>query len=581
MTGGHHHGQDRGIHSEATIRHHHHHHHRHESKKKDPPVQFPAEGLLKVALMLPAREGVRLCEVTKSWSRLQRLCLSNQLRIVSSDLVPSGPEQKELMPEALKHLGHCWGAWLLVLDLSGCDFLVDSVILNLMSAYWATILELKLRGCRLLTDASVKAVTESCRNLKDLDISGLELITASSVHHVVTNCASIEQIHLADCLSMPDEALEILSTSCRRLGLLNISNNPLVTDAGLAAIAVGCLGLHTLDLGGCKHVTDHGLQIIASGFSELTEVSFNELNDWVTEVGMRSIIDVSSKLNVLRMRKMASDNCLAVAACRCNQLRELDISDCPAVTDVGLQLVSNCRYIEIFRAENCTSLTDTGVQSLALGCPFLRLASLSGCIAVTDIGISGFGDMCQKLEHLDLCRCHVGDRGMFSLVPTARLPCRGCPLLREIVLSWTAVTDAGVEALAACCPQLEEINLFQTRVSDIGLRALVEGCPLLQKLNIASCFNVTQDGIALVGHLLPQVQILQRRGAQRARAQEQIRQAEEELAEKAIEHTLEMVVEESVDAAEAAYAANEAAYEAKLAEERRQREEADEEDDDE
>lgn len=564
MTGGHH-----GQHSEATIRHHHHHHRRH-SGKKHQTVEFPSEGLLKVALMLPAREGVRLCEVTKSWSRLQRLCLSNQLRIVSSDLVPPGPEQKELIPEALKHLGHCWGAWLLVLDLSGCHFLLDSVILNLMSAYWATILELKLRGCRLLTDASVKAVTESCRNLKDLDVSGLELITASSVQHVVGNCASIEQIHLADCLSMPDEALEILSTSCRQLGLLDLSNNPLVTDAGLAAIAVGCLRLHTLDLGGCRHVTDHGLQIIASGFSELTAVSFNELNDCVTEVGLRSIIDVSSKLMILRMRRMATDNCLAVAACRCNQLRELDISDCPAVTDVGLQLVSNCRYIEIFRAENCITLTDIGVQSLALGCPFLRLASLSGCVAITDVGITGFGDMCQKLEHLDFCRCHVGDRGMFSLVPTASLPCRGCPLLREIVLSWTAVTDAGVEALAACCPQLEEINLFQTRVSDRGLRALVESCPQLRKLNIASCFNVSQDGIALVGHLLPQVQILERRGAQRAHAKEQTRLAEEEAAEKAVEYTLEMVAEESVDAAEAAYDA----YEATLAEERRQREEA-------
>merc|ERR1719353_2309367 len=79
------------------------------------------------------------------------------------------------------------------------------------------------------------------------------------------------------------------------------------------------------------------------------------------------------------------DTCLAAAACRCRQLQEVDISDCPAVTDLGFELLSDCRFLQVLRAPNCVAVTDAGVQALALGCHFLRLVDISGCTAVTEI----------------------------------------------------------------------------------------------------------------------------------------------------------------------------------------------------
>jgi len=196
-------------------------------------------------------------------------------------------------------------------------------------------------------------------------------------------------IHLADCAGMTDEGLEVLGNGCPQLALLDLRHNAWLTDAGLAAIALGCIHLHTLDVEGCERVTDHGLQMISESCLELDEISVSEMSHKVTEWGIRPLIEVSRRLRLLKMIRIGMDTCLAAAACRCRQLQEVDISDCPAVTDLGFELLSDCRFLQVLRAPNCVAVTDAGVQALALGCHFL------GC---RYIGLHcGDGHKCKQL----------------------------------------------------------------------------------------------------------------------------------------------------------------------------------------
>lgn len=475
------------------------------SKKK---AKLEGDDLLKVACTLSLREGVRLSFVCKSWWRLARQRIAFQLHISSQDLVPRGPEQSRLLPEALVHLNHCWGGRLLLLDLSGCDFLTDLTLQALMSAFWENLLQLKLAGCGRLTDGCIKSATAACRKLKEIDLSGCGLMTDCSMRYLVDSCPLIEQIRLAECMSMPDGGLAIIGRHVPQLRVLDIRDCPLVTDDGLTLIAFGCPQLQTLDLEGCQRVTDHGLQILSENLTGLLELSLSEMSDKVTEWGIRPLIEASKNLTTLRLRKVANDMCLASVACQCRQLQEIDISDSQAVSDLGLELLSGCQWLLVFRAENCLALTGAGVQTLAWGCQYLQLVDMSGCTALCDAGLSGLGSKCRQLQQLDLCRCtRISDAGICSLA--------NCTLLHGLVLSHCiSVTDIGVEALAAGCPELEELNLFQTDISNASLFALAEKCPKIHTLNIAGCFNVSQKGTSAVSHMVPHMRQLIERGVQ-------------------------------------------------------------------
>ena len=96
-------------------------------------------------------------------------------------------------------------------------------------------------------------------------------------------------------------------------------------------------------------------------------------------------------------------------------------------------------FFERYRSK----VTNTGVATLAKGCPGLTNINLQNCGKVTDTGLAALAEGCPGLTSINLDGCDdVTDAGVVALVEC-------CPGLTNINLSYCRnVTDAGVEALA-------------------------------------------------------------------------------------------------------------------------------------
>ncbi|XP_014678493.1 PREDICTED: F-box/LRR-repeat protein 2-like [Priapulus caudatus] len=70
---------------------------------------------------------------------------------------------------------------------------------------------------------------------------------------------------------------------------------------------------------------------------------------------------------------------------------------------------------------------------------------------------------------------------------------RGCPQLLTIDISWTDISDAGLQALSKGCPRLRAIIAKGCHsITDEGLRWVGQHCRDLRLLNLHSCYKMNQ-----------------------------------------------------------------------------------------
>ncbi len=121
----------------------------------------------------------------------------------------------------------------------------------------------------------------------------------------------------------------------------------------------------------------------------------------------------------------------------------------------------------------------------------LKNLDLSGT-SVTDAGVAAVAEHCPGLQHLDLGRTWVTDAGVRAVADH-------CPALQYLSLSLTDVTDAGVVAIAEGYPSLQGLVLWNCKqVTDAGVAAVADHCPRLQHLDLSYCTKVTDTGVVMV-----------------------------------------------------------------------------------
>ncbi|KAL4419695.1 hypothetical protein ABPG75_006793 [Micractinium tetrahymenae] len=188
------------------------------------------------------------------------------------------------------------------------------------------------------------------------------------------------------------------------------------------------------------------------------------------------------RLSLAGLHRIASDELLRTVAASCPRLQELVLDFCGGVTRAGLE----------------------HVQALVEGAPGLRCLSLRRCAGLGSVAALA---RLSRLEDLDLSYCArgsaaalAGSRGVLR-----RLCLHGCegvgdevcgqlPLVEELVVAFTAVTDKGLAALAAGSPQLRTLvlakrsyNMWQTGLwTDEGLAAFKAAAPRA-KVVLISC----------------------------------------------------------------------------------------------
>ncbi|RAP32591.1 hypothetical protein DID77_04355 [Candidatus Marinamargulisbacteria bacterium SCGC AG-439-L15] len=147
-----------------------------------------------------------------------------------------------------------------------------------------------------------------------------------------------------------------------------------------------------------------------------------------------------------------------------------DLSIVPAITTADLS--AHYRH-----------LTDTGIRSLAKGCPNLQVLNLSMCSKLSDAAVIDLVNDCPNLTKVDLEECdQITDAVVIALAT-------GFPKLREVDLGYCEqITDAAVKALAKGHRKLTKVKLSGCdKLTDAAIKALAKGCPSLKEVDLSEC----------------------------------------------------------------------------------------------
>ena len=348
--------------------------------------------------------------------------------------------------------------------------------------------------------------------------------------------------------------LPTLVRMCPNLRLLNL-NNCGVGNAAVATIAHHCHSLDYLDVRWCFGVSDTGGLQLARGCPNLTHLYMTccgvtdhtmiaiARNRTLTHVDVRfcpvttkSAFELALKCNLVELHlcafgsfrgrsdipKLASmcpkltrlsgrttDADVADVAHFCRELTHLSISSSHHLTDEGVNaLVRGSALIRHLDMRACDALTEDSIVHIATRyAPSLTYLDISECDdAVTATGVAAIANHCVNLLSLSMSECSNMDDDVLHVLSGK------CVRLRELDIGLTNISDVGVVSFLAPLKtqphassadgrrvSMRKLNLWSCiRVTDDTLAVVAEMCPNLTDLDVRMCSNITDYGVVCI-----------------------------------------------------------------------------------
>ncbi|KAI9594767.1 hypothetical protein BDF19DRAFT_414174 [Syncephalis fuscata] len=331
--------------------------------------------------------------------------------------------------------------------------------------------EIRLHIFRHLPKADLLNVYKVCHDWRalaldgchwvSLDIRGWRDSITDIQLQVIANTAGsfMRHVNLRGCMQLQSSTLKTITLQATNLESLTLTGCRGLTPSAISLALTLLPNLRQLDL---------------SGLTAVTEGSLSHFNAPLLE-------SVGNQLHTLHMagcERAVNDNLLAKLGQRHLQLDHLDIAD-------------------------CNTVTNTGIEALALGCRQLTKLSMSKCIRIGDAGVSAIGTSCPLLTHLDLSNC--GEITSQALVVLSR----GCPELTQLDLEeCTQISDEGLHAIAVGCSNLQSVALGHCNsISDDGVFALIAKCSQLKCLAIDNCESVSSEVLTRLNASTEQIDV--------------------------------------------------------------------------
>uniref|UniRef100_K3WH15 F-box/LRR-repeat protein 15-like leucin rich repeat domain-containing protein n=1 Tax=Globisporangium ultimum (strain ATCC 200006 / CBS 805.95 / DAOM BR144) TaxID=431595 RepID=K3WH15_GLOUD len=297
----------------------------------------------------------------------------------------------------------CSGCVALVhLDVAGCTKLTDlsmrSVGENLLQLEY-----LKINHCARVSDIGVRYVSLGCPELTYLDAAGLALLSDPRAHDLVVHdgesvrhqgiaalaakCRRLRHLDISRCTSIGDSTLHYLAANCNELAELNVSGCSRVTYVGVHHVLKNCHKLKSLNLTDCENVRDRAFSGLSLGEPSRDDDHDSEPHRPPVQTNLHLPSLVS-----LRLKNCShiSDATLKSLSRLSVPLRELDLSGCSRVSDIGtLSLVESVtaltlRYLWL---RDLVEVTETGISWVAVKCSRLLLLDLTGCSQIKSFSI--------------------------------------------------------------------------------------------------------------------------------------------------------------------------------------------------
>nr|XP_020145386.1 F-box/LRR-repeat protein 13 isoform X3 [Microcebus murinus] len=317
---------------------------------------------------------------------------------------------------------------LIYLDLSGCTQISVQGFRNIANSC-SGIMHLTINDMPTLTDNCVKALVEKCLhitsvsfigaphlsdgafqalstcNLKKIRFEGNKRITDTCFKCMGKNFPNMNHVYMVDCKGITDSSLRALSP-LKQLTVLNLANCVRIGDIGLRNFLDGpaSINIRELNLSNCVHLSDTSVIKLSDRCPNLHYLSLRNL-EHLTYLGIEHIIYILPLVSVdLSGTDISNEGLMTLS--RHKKLKELSLSECYRITDVGIQgFCKNSLILELLDVSYCTQLSDDIINTLSIYCDKLTYLNIAGCPKITDSAIEMLSAKCHYLHILDISGC--------------------------------------------------------------------------------------------------------------------------------------------------------------------------------
>ncbi|KAJ4958400.1 hypothetical protein NE237_025511 [Protea cynaroides] len=391
--------------------------------------------------------------------------------------------------------------------------------------------KLDLCQCPQISDKGLLAIAENCPNLTALTIESCPNIGNEGLQAIAKHCPNLQSISIKDCPLVGDQGVASLLSSATyvmtKVKLQGVS----ITDVSLAVLGHYGKAITDIVLTGLQNVSERGFWVMgnAHGLQKLKSITVTSCRG-VTDLGLEAVGKGCPNLKQLFLRKCSflSDSGLVAFAKTAVSLECLQLEECNRITECGvLGALSKCgAKLKALNLVRCMGIKDMVLALPMLSpCKSLRSLSIRNCPGFGGSSLAMVGKLCPQLQHIDLSGlCGITDAGLLSLLESCeaglvKLNVGGCMNLTDAVVKAIArlhggtlellnldgcrkITDASLVAIAENCPLLHDLDVSKSAITDFGIAALSCAKQLdLQILSLSGCSNVTDKSIPLLGKL--------------------------------------------------------------------------------
>lgn len=383
--------------------------------------------------------------------------------------------------------------------------------------------KLDLSHCRSISNKGLVAIAENCPSLTSLTIESCPKIGNEGLQAVGRCCTKLQSLTIKDCPLVGDQGVaSLLSSGASMLTKVKLHGLN-ITDFSLAVIGHYGKLITSLNLCSLRNVSQKGFWVMgnAQGLQSLVSLTIT-LCQGATDVGLEAVGKGCPNLKYMCIRKccFVSDGGLVAFAKEAGSLESLILEECNRITQVGiLNAVSNCRKLKSLSLVKCMGIKDLALQTSMLSpCESLRSLSIRSCPGFGSSSLAMVGKLCPKLHQLDLSGlCGITDAGLLPLLENCeglvKVNLSDClNLTDQVVLSLAMrhgetlellnldgcrkVTDASLVAIADYCPLLIDLDVSKSAITDSGVAALSRGVQVnLQVLSLSGCSMVSNKSV--------------------------------------------------------------------------------------
>ncbi|RYR36942.1 hypothetical protein Ahy_A09g041887 isoform A [Arachis hypogaea] len=220
---------------------------------------------------------------------------------------------------------------------------------------------------RRVNDLGLLLMADKCANMESICLGGFCRVTDTGFKTILHSCSRLCKFKVTYGTHLTDLVFHDISATSLTLTHVSLRWCNLLTNHAVYSLASN-KELKALDLRDCRSLGDEALRAIGS-LPKLKMLLLDGSD--ITDAGLSYLRpSVINSLLVLSLRgcKRLTDKCITVLfdGCGMLELRELDLSNLPSLSDNGVLLLAKSRiHFSELRMRQCPLIGDTSIMALA------------------------------------------------------------------------------------------------------------------------------------------------------------------------------------------------------------------------